>query len=1403
MSLLHSSAPTFSSKTLASKFYQSEMKTPENFYNDDCSNETSISPDFVVSKYVKPTSSIPFDAVDDSSFCSSHIEGEIPKVSIGGKSSRIPEKQSTFLERLISSGRMEDAFMWLEESLDMNEWKVFQPPTFKTMLEVFKEFKFKPVTNHSDLTFSAFSHSSISSSSHHDSSLSSVSSFSSSSSASSSESPSSSESSSSESSSSSSSFASSGSQSSSSSSSSSDSVVSSSFEPSSSSSSDSTSSSSSFSSVSSSFCSSSLSSLSSSSFRPSLLDHDHHPLDENAIRRVLKAIPRSSQPGLDGWSMNLLLRCITIKSSILTSLQSCLNKMLHLNWFPKIWFTDRLIIVPVGHHQSSLRVTTTMNLFRIILSKTVLLLSEHTLLKQIPFTQYGIDFSWGRETVLALLTNIIDISKLSKSSLIISNMTLSSPLQSVDKSILLSQLKSINAPSSLLKFTEFYFSSSRLLYLENPIPLETTFQIGLLRKCPLTPVLFSLYTNEILVKINQLKHSQQNFGEIPSLSSRIHPPIKHILDKLEIPRVIAYFDSIFLMSATKDEAAYSFKVCFDAATHLKLTPNLHKSTSLLLDDTGNPKMESCISIGLDKNSEVISISSSATPFLRGRMESSPSVSSDQIILDITPQSSLHSLGTIVSPFGKERNISFQDRCNKLLKLLHLASDCLTSQYFLLFARWVVIMKIVSQLANFSIHSNLLHNFDIQLNDLIRKTLNFPKESPIVLINFPLNKSGLGIPAVRDLYVMCSLMTHITVKSRNYMLQNFEKEFQKQLEPDVLPPSDNLEIDLSAYSTDLKLPLTFTDIECEHFSGTFCLISRYIQTHNEPDFNSNSKVVLHQLWETLHNSKYNMLLEKMNPSVIDKWKMNKISSMFTSDWHILKILPKSSFERFSNQEMEQFFSLNLPGQTNELHSSLLKSITSDDSQFIEILGSMSTHITFQLASFIRTVPGCQIKIKESGEENLLIKIIISNSIQTNEEKLLNLTRDSNHQIHLIIEVKVTKSIVPDSIDESDSIPDTTPTSFVQIIKFKTSLKGELGNKAKILLRMLFMMSKAENRNQFMYLFRKHYSLVIQSGNIFLQHRTIKSQPSIIQPIQELSFWRDIYKSSFFLPYLNQIILNHHDGLINIEKYLDDIPDRLRSMLESYSLFLDYHAKCPGWIFNSSSEIVVKSQTEQPKVSTSRESKLLPSTSSPEHTIITTPSLPVSNSIPTAILTGSSLSTGSSHQSSKRRVPFPRTPLMEHDSLLLLKKALQEQSPSLSHPTLAQVPTTGQIKIFPTNEGPLLQKIMPRKKEQNRSFESTASHHDSSAESDSTSSDNSDDGYSHDEYCSRHVRQRKRLDSSFDISGFVLSTKSEAPTKMSEETTPIHAASQITPSLVPEVSKSQPIIVLDEVFSLVPG
>jgi hypothetical protein len=712
------------------------------------------------------------------------------------------------------------------------------------------------------------------------------------------------------------------------------------------------------------------------------------------------------------------------------------------------------------------------------------------------------------------------------------------------------------------------------------------------------------------------------------------------------------------------------------------------------------------------------------------------------------------------------------------------------------------MKIISQLALLSIPSNLLHYFDIRLNDLIRKTLNFSKERPIVFINFPFNKSGLGIPAVRDLHVMCSLMTHITVKSRNYMLQNFEKEFQKQFEPELSPPSDNLEIDLSAYSSDLKLPLTFTDTECKHFSGTFCLISRYLKDHKEPDFNSSSKCGLYMFWETLHNSRYTVLLKRMDPVLLDKWKMNKISSKLISDCDILKIIPRCAFEHLSNHEMEEFFSLYLPPLTNEFHSSILKLPTSDESHLMEILGNMSNHITFQLASFVRTVPGCQVSIQESGEENLILKIILANSIQTNEEKLLNLTRDSNHEIHLILQVKVTKSLVADSVDESDSISDTATTSAFQMIRFRTSMTGKLDDKANSFLRMLFLMSQVENRNQFMCTFRKHYLLILQSGNLFVHRTIVKSKRPVLQAIQEISFWREVYQSSFFLPYLTQIITNHHDGLFNLEKYLDEIPDRLRPTLESYSLFLDYNGQLPTWMLNSSTEIVGKTPAEQIKVASSKESTLLPSTPSSEHTLIKTPSLSASTSIQTSLLSRTIQSILPSYLTPKHRVPFPRTRLLTNETLRVFRDNLPAKSPTQSHPTLPQVLGLSAVELFSSAKCSLLQKIHPTKKHPKSSSEKTPPHQDLSSDSDSTHSDNPDDRSAHDEYCSRHMRKRKRLDISFDISGPLLTTTSATPTKSPVKTNVIRPPSPIVSSTVQDGSTIHPIVVLDELITVSP-
>jgi hypothetical protein len=108
---------------------------------------------------------------------------------------------------------------------------------------------------------------------------------------------------------------------------------------------------------------------------------------------LLNTLDPSSSCGADGWSVSLLKKVVSDRPVCLTLLRVCINYMMLLQWYPDIWFSDRIIGIPKPGKPDETRPITITNLFRKIISKSLLLLYRPQLLSLLPSHQYGVGFS--------------------------------------------------------------------------------------------------------------------------------------------------------------------------------------------------------------------------------------------------------------------------------------------------------------------------------------------------------------------------------------------------------------------------------------------------------------------------------------------------------------------------------------------------------------------------------------------------------------------------------------------------------------------------------------------------------------------------------------------------------------------------------------------------------------------------------------------------------------------------------------------------------------------------------------------------------------------------------------------------------------------------------------------------
>jgi hypothetical protein len=257
-------------------------------------------------------------------------------------------------------------------------------------------------------------------------------------------------------------------------------------------------------------------------------------LEDKELSSILQSIDSSSSPGADGWGMSLLKRVLSDNPESLTLLRICLNYFLLLGWFPKCWFVDRIIGIPKPGRPSETRPITITNLFRKIIAKTLLSLHRPLLLSYLPIHQYGVGIPNGCETITTLLTDSIDASKLNKENILILQLDISSAFPTVNHNIFLQKLISLKAPPPLISFFYQSFIYRRLFFFETLLPSEIPCDIGLPQGCPLSPIAFSIYTSDIIHKINSIKRTNISSSFPPSspsspmfslMADNGHPPL--------------------------------------------------------------------------------------------------------------------------------------------------------------------------------------------------------------------------------------------------------------------------------------------------------------------------------------------------------------------------------------------------------------------------------------------------------------------------------------------------------------------------------------------------------------------------------------------------------------------------------------------------------------------------------------------------------------------------------------------------------------------------------------------------------------------------------------------------------------------------------------------------------------
>ena len=269
-------------------------------------------------------------------------------------------------------------------------------------------------------------------------------------------------------------------------------------------------------------------------------------ISENDVKKVFSRLNPRKACGPDGLGGKVLKECSDVLSSVFCNL---FQMLLNCHCVPRIWRTSSIIPVPKKPHAKI------MNDFRPVALTSVLCKSlERIVCNQLTSSVAGrmdpLQFAYKAKrgvedatlTLMELISHHLDQTGTFVRVLM---MDFSSAFNTLQPHILLSRLIDLDvSPSMILWIREFLCDRPQTVNINGVKSKEIVLNTGAPQGCVLSPILFSIYTNEIMCNTSIL--TLIKFADDMALVARLknEQSLCNYLDFIEY--LISWFDKSFL-----------------------------------------------------------------------------------------------------------------------------------------------------------------------------------------------------------------------------------------------------------------------------------------------------------------------------------------------------------------------------------------------------------------------------------------------------------------------------------------------------------------------------------------------------------------------------------------------------------------------------------------------------------------------------------------------------------------------------------------------------------------------------------------------------------------------------------------------------------------------------------------
>ena len=219
---------------------------------------------------------------------------------------------------------------------------------------------------------------------------------------------------------------------------------------------------------------------------------------------TLHSLNHRSAPGMDGWSIGLIRRICEINPLLKWMICQLVSAMMTSGWYPAVFFENRLIGIPKPGKEGKIRPITIPSAWRKLIAKSLLSLHHSELLSHVPYEQFGIGKRLASEAILSTITDRIDYNTLQHKETVVTQLDITSAFPSVDHLQLLRLLHptNLNIHPSVYRFIQHALSRDSLYFCETETPTVIESTKGLPQGCPLSPILFSIFTSSTIRSVN-------------------------------------------------------------------------------------------------------------------------------------------------------------------------------------------------------------------------------------------------------------------------------------------------------------------------------------------------------------------------------------------------------------------------------------------------------------------------------------------------------------------------------------------------------------------------------------------------------------------------------------------------------------------------------------------------------------------------------------------------------------------------------------------------------------------------------------------------------------------------------------------------------------------------------------